>query len=379
MMPGVVPRRPPEPATVLRSRIVTGALLLCAVAPPSTAGAQGPDPETPTQPPPEEAYAIPGAEEGGETPPVAPVAPPGYGAPEAPDVSAAPAPRAPIAPRYAPYGNPPPSDDEACWDSRDLDEGAERDPDALPSDRCFRSTVEMVELYIYGAALGIGTAALGIAEMNIRDGGIRFVLTALGASAGILATYGLDETTDLEPGMPLAISSGILLGAGLGTLAAYALRPTPGDNSLVRSGAMWGTWYALMTNLILDEDDGETVMRVLFTGYNAGLVGAAILTTVLPMSRLRALYLDAGGLIGALAGGLFLTPIAGSGTDGSAFGWGMGFSSLAGIVLTYVLTAPDEAEPIAGSRAADDSAVDDLSLFGVPLPGGMVLGAGSRF
>jgi len=286
----------------------------------------------------------------------------------------------------------------ACWDPADHPDGHERPADVHPTRRCRRSTVEIIELYVGGGLYGLGTGAfVGELVGNAELGGI---LALLGGGLGSGAVFLLDGMGEgLPPGVPASISTGLLLGfwegffassayaeepfavgtgayvwtlatagALVGGLAGFALRPTVGDNALVRSGGFWGLMYAQMINVIGDEDDIGDTFKVLFTGYNAGIVGTAILTSLVDVSRIRTLYLDLGGVAGAI-GGLVVASTLGAEEDPTAVGWSLALGTAGGMALSLLLSAPEDPEPTQ----------PDVALYTAPIPGGAAAGASTRF
>ncbi len=290
----------------------------------------------------------------------------------------------------------------ACWDPRDYGAADIPHDDA---DRCRRGVVEMVELYVWAGLLGIGTGALLVDALDVEDPGLTFGLSALGAAGTSLAVYSVDDWQGgLLPGAPSAVSTGIVLGAFEGFLAwtafgneiftgpgvgafywgsatlgalvggavAVTLEPTTGDSSFVRSGAIWGTFLSAMANLAfgIGEDRVDT-FSVLFTGYNAGIVGAAILGSVLRPSRLAALTMDLGALGGALVGTLLAGPER---VSEQAVGAVVGLTTVAGMALSLWLTTPSDPRESHGETVAAR-----VEPWGGPVEGGAVVGTTTRF
>ena len=289
----------------------------------------------------------------------------------------------------------------ACWDASDFPEGeAPRDADAT---RCRRNWVEIAELYAMSGLLGFGAGAwLGD---RLEAGDFAGVLGGVAAAGTSLSVYLLDSAFDgLAPGIPSAIWSGILLGtfegvlawsafgnepftgrwsgtfylssavlgALVGGLVGFGGEPTPGAAAFVRSGAMWGTWFAQMLSLAFSvADDQVDTFRTLFTGYNAGIVGAAILASVVPMSRVRTLWIDLGAAAGAFAGALLVSPDRAS---DRAVGIGVGLGTAAGMAVSVWLTSPSDPE-----AAPHDERPARASVWGGPVEGGALVGATTTF
>ena len=292
-------------------------------------------------------------------------------------------------------------DVDACWDPADFLPGAAPEDPELEAHRCSRDTVEIVELYVWGILFGLGTAGWVDDRLGLEDPAIQLGSAMVLGGAAALGIYQLDSgPTGLAPGVPTTIASGILLGlfegvlgwsafgnepftgdgvgtfywgstaigAGLGLVVGLWRRPSVGDNALVRSGAMWGTFFAQMLKLTGVADDRVDTFRLLFTGYNAGIVAAAIATAVARPTRLQVFYMDLGGLAGMLAGSLLVGPAE---AEDPTVGAVLGLTTAAGMALSVLLTMPDPPSPL-----APDAAVEPLAM---PVRGGAVVGARSRF
>lgn len=192
------------------------------------------------------------------------------------------------------------------------------------------SRLARAELILFQTASGI---ALGLNVVEMLDlqstrGKAEVVAVALGAAAGAYASYRFTDG-GITPGHALAINSGtawgfvtgvqllnltmtndpvasgLVLAAGqLGGAAlghfAWKLLPTgAGDVSLANSGGIWSA--VIVALLPIDRTDKKDEYAILGAGA-AGLVGGALLSRYMPMTRSRVLLLDVGGIAGGLAG-----------------------------------------------------------------------------
>jgi hypothetical protein len=331
--------------------------------------------------------------------------PPSYGGPAVEPETSESADASPVA--AVPPVEPPAPDAsplDVCFDERDLLEGDVAPPGVAP---CTRSTYEIVELYIYAGIYGLSSGAF-LGDRLRFDEAMTSVTAALFGAGAVLGVVALDSGAGADPGVPSTLSSGLLLGfwesfivaaattdgdpfanlsgpvflgvttgsLGLSILAAFTLRPTVAQNHFVRSGALWGGFFAGMLNLIGDEDDRLDGARVIFTGYNAGIVAAGILTAVMPVHRTQVLYVDAGGILGVVAGGAIAGAFDANGER--VIGWSLGLGALAGIGLAWYLSLPSPAVAQPGAPAST-SVADRLRFTATPTEGGALVGAAAAF
>jgi hypothetical protein len=199
----------------------------------------------------------------------------------------------------------------------------------------------MGALYVTAAAYGAGLGIWVSTEAKLSDPGI-FLLApiALGVAAPIGA-FALDRPT-MKRGQPMAITAGLLLGAGeglgiwgtqrvranaanawgfrglsraaalgstIGGVAGYFagefLEPPPTTSTLAVSGAIWGTAIGSMfgygtTNGSWGEaNDGTSVGGLV--GYNVGMVAAGGLGALLVPTETQIAWMWGGAGIGAAA------------------------------------------------------------------------------
>jgi hypothetical protein len=182
--------------------------------------------------------------------------------------------------------------------------------------------VELWTLYGVSAGYGVGTGVWLDAELGIDDPGLQFLAPGILGVAAPVTVFLLNRPR-MPRGMPAAISAGMAigageavgittvqyvhakegqawgfrgfsrsvfigstLGAGAGAAAAYVMEPSPKTSLLVGSGVAWGTIIGSMFGYggtqagssFGDANDKTAVAGLI--GYNAGLLGAAALSTM---------------------------------------------------------------------------------------------------
>jgi hypothetical protein len=160
-----------------------------------------------------------------------------------------------------------------------------------------------------------------------------------------------------------------LAGQGLGLLAgelAWRLaKPSAGEVSLASSVGFWTGVVTLWVNgLLADDFDTDVIWGTIWAASDVGFVGGALLGRKLQVSRGRALLIDVGGLVGALAGmGI------GALTDDADGFFGL---SLAGTIGGLVVATW-------ATRNWDSKKAPPISPVLTPTQGGALLGIGGRF
>ncbi len=174
---------------------------------------------------------------------------------------------------------------------------------------------------------------------------------------------------------------GATLGTGLAALGTAVLltrerSPSSGDVALTNSGGIWGLVTGGLTLAILEDASATTAQGVLLAGADAGLLAMALVARKVDMSRGRSLLIDAGGLLGALAGASI--PAFANSENGPA----IGASGLAGMatglaIATYVTRDWDEDrdEP----RAARGGGAMAVPMLARLEGGGFSAGVAGRF
>ena len=228
-------------------------------------------------------------------------------------------------------------------------------PGARP-DRSGRAELALYQT-LHGAWLGAG---LGVVA-DVSNPKVYALLSVLGAGAGLGGALALSRDVAMPTGRADAINSatswgsfnGALvsailgastrggvagtLGGGLGglalTVAATSTRsPGAGDVAIVNSGGIWG--LATGAFLIMLTEPSTTAGQVVaLVTTDAGLLAMALLAPHLEVSRGRSLLIDAGGVVGVLAG-LTIPALAGS-RSGKAYA----VAGLAGMGAGLGLTA----------------------------------------
>lgn len=184
------------------------------------------------------------------------------------------------------------------------------------------SALEIGALYGMSAGYGVGTGIWLDAELGIEDPGMRFLPPVILGLAAPVGVFFLDRPR-MPRGMPAAIATGMAIGAGegigiasyqfvtakqgegwgfrgfsravfigstagtaLGVAAAFTMEPSPKTSILLASGVGWGTLVgsafgygsSRAHSAFGDANDAASLGGLI--GYNAGLVGAAALSTV---------------------------------------------------------------------------------------------------
>jgi hypothetical protein len=137
-------------------------------------------------------------------------------------------------------------------------------------------------------------------------------------------------------------------GTGLGILIANELRPRAGQVAMTNSMGFWSGVLASELMLATERHRDPRLFNVLLVATNAGLAGGMVLSIFHPMSRLRALLIDVGGLLGTLFGAGLSFVLADDFHMPTLGACGAG-GTLAGLVLGTYLTREvdrDEVPPL---------------------------------
>ncbi len=223
-----------------------------------------------------------------------------------------------------------------------------------------------IELMVFSTLYGIWAGG-GLGILARLDEVI--ILTAfLGGGVGLLASILTTSTGQITEGQAATISTGGLWGTwngftlanafnirgdnevigitlGLGTLglaggialAIYVEDLPPGDIALINSGGLWGSFFAGMGALAFQTDQEDT-FTALALGADLGLLGMAILSTKINMSRSRSRLIDLGGLLGILAAGGVLATVTDD-LDEITFSGTLSAGALVGLGLTTWATS----------------------------------------
>ncbi len=253
----------------------------------------------------------------------------------------------------------------------------------------------------YGIWTGVAAGVIGDAEDLRAYLGLAVAGGAGGLTLAILPTRhapmpeGRAQTIEsaaswgsLNGGLVAALADaggrdvvGATLGTGVAALGTAVLltgdrSPSSGDVALTNSGGIWGLVTGGLTLAILEDASDNTAQGVLLAGADAGLIAMALVARQVDLSRGRSLLIDAGGLLGTLAGASI--PAFANPENGPA----IGASGLAGMALglglaTYLTRGWDEdRDDAAAARAGGAMAVPVLArLEG----GGFSAGVAGRF
>ena len=281
-----------------------------------------------------------------------------------------------------------------------------------------RSGSEITVLYSTAAVYGVGMGIWFGAEAKIKDPGLFLIAPAILGVAAPVGVYFLDSPS-LPRGMPAAIASGMVIGAGegiglasyqfvstnkedawgfrglsrataigatLGGVGGFALgylqQPSPKSSLLTTSGVLWGAAVGSMygygasgKGLGYSRANDSASLGGLI-GFNVGLAAAAGLSTVYIPSYRALEYMWAGAGIGAAVS--LPVYLAYAGKDSPPAKRGLVFSgtaTLLGIVAGALLagTSSDSADSESTSHFAH------LDYF-MPMPtaNGAMLSLGGR-
>lgn len=185
---------------------------------------------------------------------------------------------------------------------------------------------------------GAAWAALAFSSDGITAG------HALAIDSGVLwgAWHGI-AFAGISNAFNSATLGGVMVGqlAGMvaGHLAWGALGLSAGDMSLMNSAGIWtGVFTMLAAGAAGLQGSTSGLFALLLAASDVGLVGGALISRVLPMSRGRTLVLDAGVVLGGLLGFALHTALLGSSgtfqtTTGAVLAGGV-----AGMVTAGMLT-----------------------------------------
>ncbi|WP_426756848.1 hypothetical protein [Myxococcus sp. Y35] len=201
--------------------------------------------------------------------------------------------------------------------------------------------------YVAASLLGAGAGAassLLLTREGITDGQAAVINsgTVWGFWFGVASLLAFDLDSDEAFGAAILGGAGF---TGVGILLAHLVNPTSGQVSLANSG---GLWAGAVTALFLGAADSNTTQDFFAVELGAtavGILSMAILSKSVAVSRGRMLIIDAGGILGGLAGASAVY-LASAGDDSAdAILVGSGFGVLGGLALTTYLTrnfdAPD--------------------------------------
>lgn len=187
---------------------------------------------------------------------------------------------------------------------------------------------------LLGAGVGLTTSLLAARGLTPGQAGAINSGTVWGFWFGVASLVAFDLEDDEAIGAAIAGGAGF---TGLGILLAGVLQPTAGQVSMANSGGLWAGALTALFLTPMDRLTVEDVFRVELGATAGGLLAFAVLSSVVPVSRGRMLLIDAGGIIGGLAGASFVFSFLGEESgDGIAVGTGVG--ALAGLALTTYLT-----------------------------------------
>jgi hypothetical protein len=153
---------------------------------------------------------------------------------------------------------------------------------------------------------------------------------------GIASIIALDTEGDDSLATVMLSGAGF---TGLGLLVALAGEPTAGQVAMANSGGLWTGIVTALFLATLDEGDERSFFGAEMAATGGGLLAFSLLSRVVPVTRGRMLLIDAGGIIGGLAGAALVFSFTGNDLDdGDIIFLGAGMGTLGGLALTTYLT-----------------------------------------
>jgi hypothetical protein len=282
-----------------------------------------------------------------------------------------------------------------------------------------RSPAEIGALYAVSVGYGVGLGIWFSAELGIDDPGVFLIPPAILGIAAPVGVYFLDEPA-MPRGMPAAIAAGMLIGAGegigiasyqfvsadeedawgfrglsratalgatLGGIGGYALgyyqEPLPESSVLVTSGTMWGAAIGAMFGYGASAEGigyglaNDSAGLGGLIGYNIGLAGAAVLSTVVVPSWEQIGWMWAGAGIGAAVSLPVFLFYAGEDTPPAKRGFlFMGTAVTLGVVAGGLFGSSDDLEIGRDDSGASDVSISYIAPFAVD--GGLGVAVGGQ-
>jgi hypothetical protein len=209
---------------------------------------------------------------------------------------------------------------------------------------------------VFGLALaGAGAgAAISLNAFDNLTSGQRALLnsgTAWGAANGILLTIAIDsDDQQTVVGTLLAgQTAGLLLGGSL-----FGTKATAGQVGLANS---FGQWAAVISGLSLttlsSDYSGKDLATTILVALDVGLVaGAYVASRQTDVTRAQTLVVDAGGIVGTIAGGSLGVVVSGAFDSTTTRGFAAA-GAVVGLGAAYYLTRNWNKEP----KDAGDTAI----------------------
>lgn len=319
----------------------------------------------------------------------------------------------PYAPPPAGYGAPPPGYGQPGYGAPPG--YAYPPPPAPPAPSTQRATaLEMGSLYVTATGYGVGTGIWIDAIAGIGDPGLRFIFPGIFGVAAPVTVFVLDRYSPMKRGMPSAIATGMLIGAGeglgiasfqfvsadeadvwgftglataefvgatlggaAGAAAGYFLRPSPKSNVFAASAVGWGTLIGSAFGAGASNGEygvaNDTISLGGLIGFNVGLGSAAALSAVWVPSWEQIGFMWGGFALGAVVSLPVYIFYAGSDYDprrGLIF---QGVASTIGIGAGALLGRPDKKGALVRNEDPEPAPRFAQVLGGglLPVPGGM--------
>ncbi len=194
--------------------------------------------------------------------------------------------------------------------------------------------------------LSVATAGVGLGAAYLLDHGEEPLTGAVadGISAGLflgtaeaallLAAVNPDNLSAKGWASVIWVSS--LLGGVVGGAAVQSSGASRGDVALATAGYTWGAVLGLCAALVISPSDDDDAMKAILGGATAGFGVGLGLARHYDMSASRVLYINLGGLAGALVG--IAIAVGGSFDNAEPVGATLGLTYVAGLAAGWHLT-----------------------------------------
>jgi hypothetical protein len=244
----------------------------------------------------------------------------------------------------------------------------------------YRDGLTPIGVYALGVGGSIGTTHAIAKRWNPTQGQAMAVYTGelVGLAHGMTAALGTDGGTIVQTGV-----GGAILGGAAGAMIAVRLEPSAGDLALVRSGATWGVYGAIVSMVAVPVGRGDDQARRLLVGGDAGLlVGLGVAALGPEMSRRRVNHVNLAGGMGVLGASLVYTAAARSSNVDSTEAMAAVYGAGAAVGLGVGLYATSPAAGALASSGGGGEALEVLPLAPWRAPDGSLGvqgGVGGRF
>ena len=137
-------------------------------------------------------------------------------------------------------------------------------------------------------------------EANVSDG--RATMISLGGHLGTWQGIGWAAIADLDGSQVIGIGElGGLAGIAAATILTNKVDFSTGHAGLTSSGLQWGAWFGLVFAILVDHEEDD-VLRDMLIGSDLAILGTALATKDVQMSKARVRLINLAGVIGTVLG-----------------------------------------------------------------------------